>query len=96
MTSLSRNKKMEMSKSDLLFMEKVSQSTTMIDGHYCTGLSLKNKDVEMPNNRSLAEQRALYLRKKFLKNPLFHHEYVNFMKDVITMGYAVKVTKPQP
>lgn len=59
-----------MSKSDLLFMERVSQSTTMIDGHYCIGLPLKDKDVEMPNNRSLAEQSALNLRKKVLEESI--------------------------
>ncbi|KAL4005475.1 hypothetical protein ACER0C_005188 [Sarotherodon galilaeus] len=61
------------------------------NGHYCIGLPLKNKEIRMPNNRVLAEQRALNLKKRLLKNPTFCEDYSAFMKDLISKGYAAKV-----
>ncbi|KAL7852287.1 hypothetical protein SRHO_G00180720 [Serrasalmus rhombeus] len=81
----------EMSKEDLLFMDRVSTSAQLKGGHYCIGLPLKNKEVKMPNNRAIAEQRAFNLKKKLLKNTQFQEDYVTFMNDMITKGYAVKV-----
>lgn len=83
--------KLEMSKEDRLFMDRVSESTKLFDGHYSIGLPLKNKDVKMPNNRAVAEQRALNMKKKLQRNQTFKEDYVSFMNDVIKKGYAVKV-----
>lgn len=47
---------LEMSKEEQLFMDRVSESAKLVDGHYSMGLSLTNKDVRMPNNRAVAEQ----------------------------------------
>lgn len=82
-----------MSREDLQFMESVTQSAKMVEGHYCIGLPLKNNKVCMPNNCSLAEQRALSIRRKLLKNPSFHEDYMRFMADIIRKGYAVKVPR---
>ncbi|KAI4884310.1 hypothetical protein NFI96_008914, partial [Prochilodus magdalenae] len=81
----------EMSKEDLLFMDRVSTSAQLKGGHYCIGLPLKNKEVKMPNNRAIAEQRALNLKKQLLKNPQFQEDYITFMNDMISKSYAVKV-----
>ncbi|KAK5916218.1 hypothetical protein CgunFtcFv8_011226 [Champsocephalus gunnari] len=45
----------------------------------------------MPNNKVLAEQRALHLKKKLIKNPSFCEDYITFMSDMIWKGYATKV-----
>ncbi|XP_054869314.1 uncharacterized protein LOC129349591 [Amphiprion ocellaris] len=82
---------LEMSKDDQLFMDRVSESAKLVDGHYSIGLPLKNNDVKMPNNKVVAEQRALNLKKKLQRNQTFKEDYVNFMNKVINMGYAVKV-----
>lgn len=82
---------MEMSIEDLQFMDSVSQSARLIDGHYCIGLPLKDKRLKMPNNRVMAEQRAINLKKRLLKNPSFCADYIAFMSDMIVKGYAVKV-----
>lgn len=47
--------KSEMSQEDLQFLASVKGSTQLVDGHYCIGLPLKDKEVKMPDNRSLAE-----------------------------------------
>lgn len=47
-----------MSQEDELFMENVSASIKVIDGHYSIALPLKKKDTEFPNNHCVAEQRT--------------------------------------
>ena len=78
---------LELSREDLQFMDNVS----LVEGHFCIGLPPKNKELCMPNNRAMAEQLALNLRKKLLKNPSFREYYIAIMTDMITKGYALKV-----
>lgn len=54
-------------------------------------VSVKNKSLCMPNNRSVVEQRALNLKKRFSRDVKFHVEYVAFMDDILKKGYAVKL-----
>ncbi|XDV52444.1 hypothetical protein PO909_021172 [Leuciscus waleckii] len=86
-----QNDRVEMSREDIQFLEMVSQSAKLIEGHYNIGLPLRNTVFKMPNNRKVAEQRALNLKKKFIKNPQFHAEYSAFVEDWIVKDYAVKV-----
>lgn len=88
--------KQEMSREDIQFINSVSETVTMIDGHYSIGLPLRDKHVKLPNNRNLAVQRAKNLKKKFIKAKEFHKEYQSFMSDSLNKGYAVKVDKEQP
>ena len=67
--------KAEMSIEDKRFMQIMSNSTTMKDGHYQIDLPFKQNDIAMPNNRHLAEQRVMSLKRKFKKDPEFHKEY---------------------
>ncbi len=41
----------------------VTDSLKLEGGHYSIGLPLRNKDVRMPDNKIIAEQRALNLKK---------------------------------
>ena len=86
---------LEMSREDLQFMEIVSKSVKLTEGHYSIGLPLRNAAISMPNNRRVAEQRALNLKKKFTKNPQFQADYSVFVKDWIAKGYAVKVPEEE-
>ncbi|KAL4009499.1 hypothetical protein ACER0C_003351 [Sarotherodon galilaeus] len=86
-----RNEKQEMSREDLQFLEIATESATIVDGHYSIALPLQNKRIKMPNNRKVAEQRALHLKRKLERNTPFHAEYSAFMSNIITKGYAVKV-----
>lgn len=76
---------------DRMFLDLVSQSTTLTDGHYCIPLPLKEKEICMPDNRSVAEQRTLNLLKRFRKDPAFNSEYTSFVSDMLAQGYAEKV-----
>lgn len=83
--------KSEMSREDIQFMQCVTETTKKIDGHYCIGMPLRNKDVVMPNNKCVAEQRASSLKRKLAKNPGFHDDYKAFVSDLLSKGYAVEV-----
>ena len=46
-----------MSREEVKFMNIVTRSAVLKDGHYCTDLPLRQEDHVMPNNRLIAEQR---------------------------------------
>ncbi|KAL0157129.1 hypothetical protein M9458_048375, partial [Cirrhinus mrigala] len=87
--------KMEMSQEDRKFMQSVEQSIRYKDGHYCIGLPFKNDPANLPNNRCIAEQRAIGLKRKLSKNLEFYKDYKAFMTDIIDKGYAEKVPSEQ-
>ncbi len=87
--------KTEMSQEDRKFMQSVEQSIQYKDGHYCIGLPFKNDPAKLPNNRCIAEQRAIGLKRKLSNNPKFHEDYKAFMTDIIDKGYAEKVPSEQ-
>lgn len=84
-----------MSQEDHHFMESVSSSTRLTDGHYSISLPTKKSCVQMPNNRSAVLQRALSLQRKLKRNPALHEEYTAFMSDMLSKGYAVEVPTTQ-
>ena len=73
--------RLEMSQEDHAFLKKVSNS-----------VPLRNDNAEFPNNRCLAEQRAISLKRKLLKNTPFHEEYKRFMADNLRKGFAIQIT----
>ncbi|KAJ8391888.1 hypothetical protein AAFF_G00083590 [Aldrovandia affinis] len=87
--------KSEMSGEDKKFMEIASSSITLQDGHYHLALPLRDKDVVMPDNHDMAEQRTMNLLKRFRKDESYALEYKAFMDDVIGKGYAEKVPQEQ-
>ncbi len=87
-----QEEQMGMSKEDHQFMDFVSHSVKLINGHYHIGLPLRNEKVAMPNNRAIVEQHALSLQRKFRRNAAFHSDYTTFMENVITKGHAEKVS----
>lgn len=78
--------KKEMLREDIRFMEIMEQSAVLQDGKYC---------LKLPFNFAVAKQHVLGLKKKFLTNHDFHHEYVGYMNDVISKGYAEQVPQEQ-
>ncbi|XP_052472158.1 uncharacterized protein LOC128028879 [Carassius gibelio] len=84
-----------MSREDVKFMEIMNSSVELCNGHYCMRLPFREENVIMPNNRHVAEQRALCLKRKLMKNATFKEEYTHFVSDVINKGYAEKVPENQ-
>ncbi|XP_071150422.1 uncharacterized protein [Mytilus edulis] len=81
----------EPSKEDKQFLDNVSKSSSLVNGHYVIDLLFKSKDIQMPNNRKQAEQRLIALSKRFTQDHDFHKQYVTFMDKVINEGYAIRV-----
>lgn len=87
----SQEEQLGLSREDCQFMEMVQSTIKLEDGHYSIALPLRKRGVSMPNNRKLAEQRALSLKRRFQKDASFHADYAAFMHDIISCGYAEKV-----
>lgn len=85
----------EMSREDLKFMNIMHSSSVLKDGHYSLDLPFRSENSILPNNRCIAEQRLMSLKRKFGKNQVFREEYVAFLSDVIDQGYAEVVPEDQ-
>ena len=81
-----------MSQEDLKFMQILNNGASLIDGHYEIPLSLRDDDVRFPNNKSQAEKRFIYLQRKMSRNHHFGNDYMNFMKELMSKGYATEST----
>ncbi|KAK2879287.1 hypothetical protein Q8A73_007303, partial [Channa argus] len=90
-----QNEDLEMSKDDHQFLNMMSQSVKLVDGHYSVCLPVRSQTLCMPNNRVVAEQRALNLRKRFTRDVKFYEEYVAYMDDVLKKGYAIKLNSAE-
>ncbi len=84
-----------MSREDLQFMEIMTNSVKLQEGHYSLRLPFRNNDVVLPNNLSVAKQRCNGLRKRLERNERLHEEYTHFLSDVLEKGYAEKVPEYQ-
>lgn len=80
--------KEKMSRQEARFIEIMDQSVKLKDGHYSLKLPFKAQEVTLPNNRCIAQQRLIGLRRKMERNEKFHQEYASFLENVISSGYA--------
>ncbi|XP_071092716.1 uncharacterized protein [Haliotis cracherodii] len=85
------NDQPEMSRDDKQFLDIMNSSKTLTGGHYQMSLPFKDAQLDFPNNKLQAEQRAISLKKKFKKNENFYEDYKVFMKDLLDKDYAQKV-----
>ena len=85
----------ELSVEDKQFMEIMSSSATLTNGHYYLKLPFRDSNVVMPNNKQVAQQRAQQLLKRFKRDQSFFEEYKGFMQDVSTEGYAEIIPQDQ-
>ena len=85
----------ELSVEDQQFMEIMSSSATLTNGHYYLKLPFRDPNVVMPNNKQVAQQRAQHLLKRFKRDQSFFEEYKGFMQDVSTEGYAEIIPQDQ-
>ena len=80
---------------DKAFLRKMAEECTFKNGHYELPLPfVKEEQVRMPNNRSMAIQRMESLKRKLLRNPSFHADYLKFMNDLLSKDYASRVPEP--
>ena len=86
-----------MSLEDQQALKIMEQSVTMSDGKYQVELPWKNTPDCLPINRSVAETRLHYLKKRLLKDETLRQSYTKTVQDYITKGHAKElhdVTSP--
>ena len=81
-----------LSQEDPKFMHVLDNGTRRIDGHYEIPLPLRDDNVRFPNNRLQAEKRFTYLQTKMSRNHQFKNDYMKFMKELMSKGYATEST----
>lgn len=64
----SADDKSEMSQEELHFLRELESTVVLKDGHYEMAFPLKDCEAPVPNNRTQAEQRALWLKRKLKRN----------------------------
>lgn len=94
-SELAYEEKQEHSFEDKRFLSQVKDSITKKEGHYEIRLPFRRDSVCLPNNRHMAEQRALGLSRRFKTDKVFQSDYISFMNDVLTKGYAERVPQEQ-
>lgn len=85
----------EKSREDQQFVDFVKKNTRHVDGHFVIGMPLRSEDTEFPNNMLLAEKRASYLMRRFLKDDNFKEDYVTAMNTTLEKGYAERVPESE-
>lgn len=85
----------EMSREDIKFMDIVSSTAKLIEGHYCIDLPRRKENVTLPDNRYIAEQRLWSLKRKFDRNSVFKEEYTMFLNEMIIQRHAELVPLDQ-
>ena len=87
------NKKLtELSAEDTKFLKLMDEGCTKSDVHYQLPLPFRNSEVDLPNNKWLAERRLQCLKKKLQKDEKFCTHYIAFMDDLFNKGLATKST----
>ena len=75
---------------DLKLIQVLDNGTRPIDGHYEIPPPLRDDNVRFPNNRLQSEKRFTYLQRKMSRNHQFKNDYMNFMKELMSKGYATE------
>ena len=83
------------SREDNRALEIMSNSVRLNDGHYEIALPWKKVPPELPNNRTMAERRLNFLKKRLEGDPSLMKNYSSFIEDLLKNGYARKVPDEQ-
>ena len=81
-----------MSVEDRESLNNMKNSVCLVNGHYSVGMLWKNKDPWLPDNRRMAEVRLQSLKRKMKRDQKFHRNYRDFMDNLVSKGYARKLT----
>ena len=71
----------------------MDNSVRLEGAHYEIGLPWKYDEPSLPNNRTMAEKRLGYLKKRLERDPGLHSKYKATMEDYIAKGHA-KIVQP--
>ena len=84
-----------MSIQDLEALGKLNSSICQLDGHYEVGMLWKHENPWLSNNRLTAAARLRSPRRRVSADEQFYCKYRNFVDDLLTKGYARKLTEDE-
>ena len=73
----------------------MEETINKVDGHYEMAIPFRQKPVNLPDNRSLAEVRLSSLGKRLSRDARLCKKYCDNMTDMLVKGYASKVTEEE-
>ena len=76
-------------------LKLIENSICLRDGHYQMGLLWKDDNPVLPYNRSLAEARLHYLKRRFHRDPELEAKYRAAIEDCVAKGYARRLSKEE-
>ena len=78
---------------DRKFLKIVTNEIEFTEGHYVVPLPIRDRSVQLPNNRSQAFSRLLWQRKKMMADEAYFSDYVAFMSKLFEQQHCEPVTK---
>ena len=72
----------------------MENSVKLVDGHYQIALPWRYGIPNLPNNRSMAEQRLKSLQWRLKKDSTLKEKYENVIEDYVKKGFASKGGNP--
>ncbi|XP_015760861.1 PREDICTED: uncharacterized protein LOC107340022 [Acropora digitifera] len=76
-------------------LKLIENSICLRDGHYQMGLLWKDDNPVLPYNRSLAEARLQYLKRRFHRDPELEAKYRAAIEDCVAKEYARRLSKEE-
>ena len=89
---MNKSSRKGMSFEDRESLNKMKNSVCLVNGHYSVGMLWKNEDPWLPGNRRMVEVRLQSLKRKLKRDENFHWKYRDFMDNLVSKGYARKLT----
>lgn len=85
----------DMSMEDKQFLQIMEEGVVYSDGKYVAPLPFRKQRVVMPDNRYQAYQRAMWQRKRMLKDEEYRRDYTEFVAKMIDRMYVRKITEEE-
>ena len=76
-------------------LSKLNSSVVLVDGHYEVGMLWKHDNLWLPNNRMTAVAKLCSLKRWLYTDDQLCCKYRNFMDELLTKGYARKLTEDE-
>jgi hypothetical protein len=80
---------------DLRAMDTLQKGTQFLDGHFTVPMLWKNSNVNLPDDRQMAEKRFQSLKKRAAADSDYKLKYSETMQGYIHKGYAKKMTSDE-
>ena len=80
------------SQKDKRFLQILEESAKLVNGHHEIPLPFRRIDVQLPNNKVQANEKRL-VSLKMARNNKFKDDYIKFMKELASKGYAKESSK---